>query len=77
MTLPKRMNFRKSFKGWGGSLSIQKLVLHIFDLYTGIFTELFRGKFANITFRKWGGAKGHLDLFQNFIRFGSVTRPLT
>ena len=40
----------------------------------------FSEKNRNIIFEKWegggGGAKGRLDLFRKFIRFGIVTRPI-
>ena len=40
VTLPNRMNFRKSSKG-GGSFSIQKSILQVWDLYTGLQIGIF------------------------------------
>ena len=38
MAQPNRMNFRKCSKGGGGgSFSIQKFILHILDLFKGLF----------------------------------------
>ena len=50
---PKRMNFRKSSKGGGGSFPIQKFILQILDLQTGLFEHeidtkgSFQGMFFN------------------------------
>ena len=43
MTVPERMNFSTSSKGCWGSFSNQKIILQIFDLYTG-FKEGFSEK---------------------------------
>ena len=76
MTVPERMNFSTSSKGCWGSFSNQKIILQIFDLYTG-FKEGFSEKNA-IWFSKneGGGVKGRMEFFQKFIRFGEATRPL-
>ena len=51
LPLPKRMNFRKSSKGGGGSFSIQKFMLQIFAIIDDTSVMNFR-KNCNITFWK-------------------------
>ena len=52
-------------------------MLHISDLYIGFFSNLFRKKLQhNFPKMRGGGVKGRLEIFQNFISFGSLTRPL-
>ena len=80
MTQPKQMNFRKNCKGTeggeGGLFSIQKFMLQILDLYAGLFEQEI-GKNLQHDFPKMRrGVKGRLELFQKFIRFGSITPSL-
>ena len=64
MVVPKWMNLRKVLKKWEGrSFSIQKFILQILDLYTGLKTGFFR-KIAILVFGNKGGeVKGHLEFF--------------
>ena len=70
MTVPKRMNFWKSSEGGGGggSFSIQKFILQILDLYTGLFGKKLQYGFPKI----WvGGTKA----VWNFSESSSVLVP--
>ena len=47
------------------------------DLYIGLFSNIFRKKIATqFSKNEGGGVQGRLEIFQNFISFGSLTRPL-
>ena len=67
VTVPDRMNFRKSSKGrWegGGSFSIQKIVLQILGLYTGLYKNWFSEKTAIWFSENERGSQRPFDFFQ-------------
>ena len=73
---PKRMNFRISSEGGGGSISIQKFILQVFAIIDDTSVMNF-GKILQYDFPKMRGRgfKGRLELFRKFIRLGCVRHP--